>query len=66
MVKMGCKDEERDIGINDAAVVFRADGTLDILIPKIDENVTETDVGSNVLVQRLLAVFFAEMIRLRK
>ena len=50
MVKIGCKDEERDIGINDAAVVFRADGTLDILIPKIDENDTETDVGSNVLV----------------
>ena len=50
MVKIGCTDEERDIGINDAAVIFRADGTLDILIPKIDENDTETDVGSNVLV----------------
>lgn len=54
MVKMDCTDEERDIGVKDAALVFREDGTLDILIPKIDEDDTETDVGSNVLVATAL------------
>ena len=54
MVKMGCTDEERDIGAKDAALVFRADGTLDILIPKIDEDDTETDVENNVLVATAL------------
>ena len=54
MVKMDCTDEERDIGVKDAALVFREDGTLDIVIPKIDEDDTETDVGSNVLVATAL------------
>lgn len=54
MVKIDCTDEERDIGVKDAALVFREDGTLDILIPKIDEDDTETDVGSNVLVATAL------------
>ena len=54
MVKMDCTDEERDIGVKDAAIVFRADGTLDVIIPKIDEDDTETDVGSNVLVATAL------------
>ena len=54
MVKMDCKDEERDIGVKDAALVFREDGTLDIVIPKIDEDDTETDVDSNVLVATAL------------
>ena len=54
MVKMDCKDEERDIGVKDAALVFRADGTLDIIIPQMDEDDTETDVGSNVLVATAL------------
>ena len=54
MVKMDCTDEERDIGAKDAALVFRADGTLDVVIPKIDEDDTETDVGSNVLVATAL------------
>ena len=54
MVKMGCTDEERDIGEKDAALVFRADGTLDILIPNIDEDDTETDVENNVLVATAL------------
>lgn len=54
MVKMDCTDEERDIGVKDAALVFREDGTLDIVIPKIDEEDTETDVGSNVLVATAL------------
>ena len=43
-------EENREIGNKDAAIVFREDGTLDILIPKIDENDTETEVGTNVLV----------------
>ena len=50
MVKMDFNDEERDIGAKDAAIVSREDGTLDIHIPKIDENDTETEVGTNVLV----------------
>ena len=54
MVKMDFNDEERDIGTKDAAIVFRSDGTLDILIPKIDENDTETDVANNVLVAKAL------------
>ena len=54
MVKMDFNDEERDIGTKDAAIVFREDGTLDILIPKIDENDTETDVANNVLVATAL------------
>ena len=54
MVKMDCTDEERDIGVKDAALVFREDGTLDILIPKIDEDDTETDVENNVLVATAL------------
>ena len=55
MVKMDFNDEERDIGTKDAAIVFRSDGTLDILIPKIDENDTETEVGTNVLVATALS-----------
>ena len=43
-------EENREIGDKDAAIVFKEDGTLDILIPKIDENDTETEVGTNVLV----------------
>ena len=54
MVKMDCTDEERDIGVKDAALVFRADGTLDIVIPQMDEDDTDTDVGSNVLVATAL------------
>ena len=47
-------EENREIGDKDAAIVFREDGTLDILIPKIDENDTETDVANNVLVATAL------------
>ena len=43
-------EDDREIDSKDAAIVFREDGTLDILIPKIDENDTETEVGTNVLV----------------
>ena len=48
-------EENREIGDKDAAIVFREDGTLDILIPKIDENDTETEVGTNVLVATALS-----------
>ena len=59
MVKMDFNDEERDIGAKDAAIVFREDGTLDILIPKIDEDDTETDVANNVLVATALGVLLS-------
>ena len=47
-------EDDREIDSKDAAIVFREDGTLDILIPKIDENDTETDVANNVLVATAL------------
>lgn len=50
MVKMDFNDEERDIGTKDAAIVFREDGSLDVIIPSMDDDVTATEVGSNVLV----------------
>lgn len=50
MVKMDFNDEERDIGAKDAAIVFREDGSLDVIIPSMDDDVTATEVGSNVLV----------------
>ena len=48
-------EENREIGDKDAAIVFREDGTLDILIPKIDENDTDAEVGTNVLVATALS-----------
>ena len=42
-------EDDREIDSKDAAIVFKEDGSLDILIPKIDENDTETEVGTNVL-----------------
>ena len=48
-------EENREIGNKDAAIVFREDGTLDILIPKIDENDTDAEVGTNVLVATALS-----------
>lgn len=48
MVKMDFNDEERDIGAKDAAIVFREDGSLDVVIPSMDDD-TDTEVGSNVL-----------------
>ena len=49
MVKMDFNDEERDIGAKDAAIVFREDGSLDVIIPSMDDD-TDTEVGSNVLI----------------
>lgn len=50
MVKMDFNDEERDIGAKDAAIVFREDGSLDVIIPSMDDDITAAEVGSNVLV----------------
>ena len=50
MVKMDFNDEERDIGAKDAAIVFREDGSLDVVIPSMDDDVTAAEVGSNVLI----------------
>ena len=45
MVKMDFNDEERDIGTKDAAIVFREDGSLDVIIPSMDDDDTDTEVG---------------------
>ena len=50
MVKMDFNDEERDIGTNDAAIVFKEDGSLNVIIPSMDDDDTDTEVGTNVLV----------------
>ena len=49
MVKMDFNDEERDIGAKDAAIVFKEDGSLNVIIPSMDDDDTGTEVGSNVL-----------------
>ena len=48
MVKMDFNDEERDIGDKDAAIVFKEDGSLRVIIPSDDD--TDDEVGSNVLI----------------
>ena len=48
-------EDDREIGSKDAAIVLRDNGSLDILIPKIDENDTDTEVGTNVLVATALS-----------
>ena len=55
MVKMDFEDEERDIDIKDAAIVFREDGSLDVIIPSMDDDDTDTEVGTNVLVATALS-----------
>ena len=42
-------EEDREIGNKDAAIVFKEDGSLNVIIPVIDDDVTATEVGSNVL-----------------
>ena len=49
MVKMDFNDEERDIGTKDAAIVFKEDGSLNVIIPSMDDDDTDPEVGSNVL-----------------
>ena len=43
-------EENREIGDKDAAIVFREDGSLDVIIPSMDDDDTDSEVGSNVLV----------------
>ena len=43
-------EENREIGNKDAAIVFREDGSLDVIIPSMDDDDTDTEVGTNVLV----------------
>ena len=43
-------EENREIGDKDAAIVFREDGSLDVIIPSMDVDGTDTEVGTNVLV----------------
>lgn len=42
-------EENREIGDKDAAIVFREDGSLDVIIPSMDDDDTDHEVGSNVL-----------------
>ena len=43
-------EENREIGAKDAAIVFREDGSLDVIIPSMDDDDTDAEVGTNVLV----------------
>ena len=48
-------EENREIGNKDAATVFREDGSLDVIIPSMDDDDTDTEVGTNVLVATALS-----------
>ena len=48
-------EEKREIGDKDAAIVFREDGSLDVIIPSMDDDDTDTEVGTNVLVATALS-----------
>ena len=41
-------EDDREIGSKDAAIVFKEDGSLRVVIPSDDD--TDDEVGSNVLV----------------
>lgn len=41
-------EDDREIGSKDAAIVFKEDGSLRVIIPSDDD--TDSEVGSNVLV----------------
>ena len=43
-------EENREIGDKDAAIVFREDGSLDVIIPSMDDDDTDAEVGTNVLI----------------
>ena len=47
-------EENREIGDKDAAIVFREDGSLDVIIPSMNDDDTEADVANNVLVATAL------------
>ena len=48
-------EENREIGNKDAAIVFREDGSLDVIIPSMDDDDTDVEVGTNVLVATALS-----------
>ena len=48
-------EENREIGDKDAAIVFREDGSLDVIIPSMDDDDTDAEVGTNVLVATALS-----------
>ena len=48
-------EENREIGDKDATIVFREDGSLDVIIPSMDDDDTDTEVGTNVLVATALS-----------
>ena len=41
-------EDDREIGSKDAAIVFKEDGSLRVVIPSDDD--TDDEVGSNVLI----------------
>ena len=43
-------EENYEIGSKDAAIVFKEDGSLRVIIPSMDEDDTDSEVGSNVLI----------------
>ena len=42
-------EENREIGDKDAAIVFKEDGSINVIIPSMDDDDTDTEVGTNVL-----------------
>ena len=42
-------EENREIGDKDAAIVFKEDGSINVIIPSMDDDDTDSEVGSNVL-----------------
>ena len=48
-------EENREIGNKDAAIVFREDGSLDVIIPSMNDDDTDAEVGTNVLVATALS-----------
>ena len=48
-------EDDREIGSKDAAIVFREDGSLDVIIPSMDDDDTDAEVGTNVLVATALS-----------
>ena len=43
-------EDDRKIGDKDTAIVFKEDGSLRVIIPSMDEDDTDSKVGSHVLV----------------
>ena len=43
-------EDDREIDSKDAAIVFKEDGSLRVIIPSMDEDDTDDEVGSNVLI----------------